>query len=248
MNIKSIALTVLNIVLCSALLYAADDNLFKRNNPDGLKYEFARSFITSIGYLEVVEKRWKKSDAIKNKGDESGFIQWNFDRLAKDNMDLRVAKNYMVKYFSIANPLMRKVVDSYAYSCDQLIDLNHRERELWEQLRSIKKENNLNAIEDKKFVEAQEKLAVERKSMMRGIVEVSVLMSKVLLSEDVKEKQVRKRLALTSNERDKLIKKLDTFAGDNLDWGMKPGQTFLQGAEATIREMLEDPTYVSADE
>ena len=143
---------------------------------------------------------------------------------------------------------MLKVVDSYIDACDKLIALNHQERELWNQLSRIKKENKLGAVEDQEFVKAQEKLDTDRKPIMRGIVEVSVLMSKVLFSEDVKEKQVKKRLALTSNERDKLIRKLDTFAGNNLDWGMKPGQTFLQSAEANIREVLEDPTYVSADE
>ena len=83
---------------------------------------------------------------------------------------------------------------------------------------------------------------------MQDIVENSVLMTKVLFSEHVDPSKLTKRLAITSDERDKLIEKLDEFAKENLDWGLKPGQTFIQAAEASIREVLEDPLYVSADE
>ena len=243
----------LTFILCSVVFGAAtvraDDALFKKNNPDIFKYEFASSFIISMGYLEKVDERWKKAEKAKEENDEAGYIQWNLDRLSRDNMDLRVAKNYLVKYFNVGNPLIRKVVDSYAYSCDQLIELNRQERDLWSRMHP---ENNEGESPDdekvKEFVDEQESLALDRKSIMQAFLETSILMTKVLLSEDNKEKQALKRLALTTNQRDRPIKKLDAFAGDNLDWGMKPGQTFLQGAEANIREILEDPAYQSADE
>jgi hypothetical protein len=248
MNIK-----FLTLILCSVLIGAAtaraEEDLFKRNNPDIFKYEFASSFIISMSYLEKVDERWKKADKVKTENDEAGFIQWNLDRLSRDNMDLRVAKNYLVKYFNVGNPLIRKVVDSYAFSCDQLIELNRRERDLWSRMHP---DNNEGASPDetkaKEFLDEQASMALDRKSVMQNFVETSILMTKVLLSEDTKEKQVRKRLALTTNQRDRLIKKLDAFAGENLDWGMQPGQTFLEGAEANIREVLEDPAYQSADE
>ena len=213
-----------------------------------MKYDFARSFIIGFGYLNAMDQRSEKSKEIKAKGNDIAFIQWNLDRLAKDNMDLRVAKNYVTKYFNVPNHLMRKVIDSYAYACDGLIALNLEERELWDQIHQVRKKGAVSPEQDQEFVKSQEKLADRRKVVMRSIVEVSVLMTKVLFSEDVHEKQVKKRLALTLKERDNLIRKLDTFAGDNLDWGIKPGQTYVRGAEATIREVLEDPTYLSADE
>jgi hypothetical protein len=248
MRIRSVVLVLFNVFLSSTLLYASQDNVFKQNNPDGMKYDFARSFIIGFGYLNSVDQRFEKSKEIKAKGNEMAFIQWNLDRLAKDNMDLRIAKNYVTKYFNVPNRLMRKVIDSYAYACDGLIGLNLKERELWNQMHQVKKKGDVSAEQDQEFVKSQEKLADHRKVVMRSIVEVSVLMTKVLFSEDVQEKQVKKRLALTLKERDNLIRKLDTFAGDNLDWGIKPGQTYVHGAEATIREVLEDPTYLSADE
>ena len=41
--------------------------------------------------------------------------------------------------------------------------------------------------------------------------------------------------------------KLDTFASGNMDWGLKAGQTTIQGCVAALREVLEDPLYKSSE-
>ncbi len=248
MNRKIIVLFFCAFFLATALLHGEDVDPFKKYNPDGGKFEFARSYITSLGYLRGVETRWKKSDEVKKKDGEEKFVQWNIERLIMENMDTRIAKNYMTKYFRIPNALMRKVVDSYMGVCDQLVELNRQEREKWEQFKGWKENGSFDAQKDQQFVKIQEDFAARRKEVMRGVVENAIFMTKVLLDENTKEKQVKKRLALTSQDREKLVRKLDTFAKDNLDWGMKEGQTFLQAAQASIREVLEDPAYLSADE
>lgn len=249
MNIKSIILVVCLFFAASAApLSRADEMIFKKNNPDIMKYDFSRSYIASFSYLHSLDIRLEEAKTAKSKGTDLDFIQWNLDRLGKDNMDLRIAKNYVAKYFSVPNPLMRKVIDTYAYSCDQLIELNLQERSLWKQMYEANKNGGVSPEQDQDFVKSQGELADKRKEAMRSIVESSVLLTKLMLSENMKEKQIKKRLALTSRERDRLIRKLDSYAGDNLDWGMKPGQTYLQGAVATIREVLEDPTFLSADD
>ena len=226
----------------------AEDGIFRANNPDGVKYEFARSFIASMAFLDAVEKRLTDSGENVNALDERKVMKWNLDRLARDNLDLRVAKNYMVKYFNAGNTLMRKVVDTYALTCDEWIAINHKERELWNQWPRMRKVDEDGNVDLKEFLRMQEDIAIERKSAMRKLVETAVLVTKVLLSEDVTEKQVKKRLALTFNQRERLIKKLDSYAGENLDWGMRPGQTFVQSAQAVVREVLEDPAYLNVDE
>lgn len=247
MKIKSLILLVCAFFLVVSPL-CAENNPFKVNNPNGVKYEFARSFIASMSYFESVDKRQREAGVPKNASDEKNIQKWNLDRLAKDNLDLLVAKNYMVKYFNAGNALIRKVVDMYAVACDELVALNHRERELWLQWPKMQGRDEQGNIELGEFRDAQAVLSDERKTALRKIVETAVLMTKVLLNEDVREKQVRYRLALTQNQREKLIRKLDDFAGDNLDWGMKPGQTYLQSAQAVVREVLEDPTYLNVDE
>jgi hypothetical protein len=227
---------------------AEESGAFKKYNPDGMKYEFARSYIASLGYLNSIDQRWKKSPDIKKKNSEDKFIAWNIERLNQDNMDIRIAKNYMIKYFSTTNLLMRKVTDSYVYSCDQLIGVNLQERQAWEDLKAFRERKKFDAAKEKQFIAYQEILAADRREAMKEIVASSVLMTKVLLSENTREKDVKKRLVLSTEQREKLVSKLDSYAKDNLDWSLKPGQTFVQAAEASVREVLEDSFYLSADE
>jgi hypothetical protein len=243
-----LVLVMLGLAVVPSVSRAEESGAFKRYNPDGMKYEFARSYIASLAYLNSVDARWKKSTDIKKKNPEEKFITWNIERLVYDNMDIRVAKNYMTKYFRTDNLLMRKVTDSYVYACDQLIEVNRQERDLWESLKKLKETKSFNAVKEKTFIADQESLSVRRREGMKGIVSSSVLMTKVLLSENTREKDVKKRLALSSEQREKLVDKLDTYAKDNLDWSLKPGQTFVQAAEASVREVLEDSFYLSADE
>jgi hypothetical protein len=247
---KKISFLVLAFLICACpvISRAEDSGAFKKYNPDGIKYEFARSYIASLAYLNSVDQRWKKSEEIKKKGTPDKFILWNQQRLVSDNMDIRVAKNYMTKYFIAKNRLMLKATDTYVYACDQLIDINRQERTLWENAKTLKDSQQFDAAAEKKFLSEQEDLALRRKEAMRGVVSSSVLMTKVLLSEDTREKDIKKHLAISAEEREHLLGKLDSYAKDNLDWSMKPGQTFMQAAEASVREVLEDSFYLSAGE
>lgn len=245
---SSLILTILLCVGAALPLARAQENLFKQNNPDIEKYDFTRSYIASFAYLQSLDKRLKESENMNSRGNVFNFIQWNLDRLGKDNMDLRIAKNYVAKYFTVPNPLMRKVIDTYVYSCDQLVSLNLEERNLWQKMYGVNKQGKVSPEQDREFMKKQGEISAKRKTAMVSLTESAALLTKLMLSENTKDKQAKKRLALTAKERDRLLRKLDTYAGDNLDWGMKPGQTYLQGAVAMIREVLEDPTYLSADD
>ena len=37
------------------------DSEFKKNNPDGNKYEFARSYISALSYFYAINQRWEKN-------------------------------------------------------------------------------------------------------------------------------------------------------------------------------------------
>ena len=55
-------------------------------------------------------------------------------------------------------------------------------------------------------------------------------------------------MAITAQERQKLLDKLDSFGKDSLDWGLKSGQSPLEGSIAVIREILEDSIWISIDD
>jgi len=128
---------------------------------------------------------------------------------------------------------------------DQLLLLNSRERGLWQGLFSFKIKKEPADFSEDDFIVKQLGLALEKKETAKSLVTASMLVQKVLLSSRRCESDACQELALTQDEREKLTKKLDSFAEGNLDWGLKPGQTSLQGCIAALREVLEDPLYIS---
>jgi len=90
-------------------------------------------------------------------------------------------------------------------------------------------------------------LELQRKEADKNIIQASVLMTKVLIS-DKNENGKGHLLAISAQQRQKLLDKLDSFGSDNLDWGLKSGQSTLEASIAVIREILEDSLWVSIDE
>lgn len=226
--------------------YGLPQSEFSRNNPDVQKYEYARSFIASLTYIKSVHERWHRSDpAKKYEGSKDVTLMRGFlSYLIKDNTDLRVAKNYLVSYLQSPNSLIRKSADTFILGCNTVIAINDKEKEIWDQWNAVKANNLGTRTNETAFLNAQEELALKRKEAFKLIIQSSLLLSKVLRSERNKDEN-GKLLAITDTQRQKLIKYLDEIGRKNLDWGLKPGQSFQQASVAIIREILEDPIYKS---
>jgi hypothetical protein len=211
---------------------------FQNNNPDIKKYEFARSYITALGYLKDIDDRWNKQVTL---------IKASINDLAQDNADLRIVKNYLVKYLDSPNKLIRKTADMVVAACEREIAVNDQEKTLWEKWYDLKNAGQASAAKQIDFDKAQHTLALKRKDSDKDIVQASVLLTKVLMS----DKNINgrgHRLAITSKQRQKLLDRLDAFGHDTLDWGLKPGQRTLEASIAAIREILEDSIWISIDE
>jgi len=240
---------VLLVLLCFACPVHAAESDFKRSNPDVDKYPFARDFIMSLGYYGRVNLRLKEEEKAKAAGEfktDTVLIRKFIENRTLDNTELRIARNYLTKYSSSRNVFIRKVADQAAAAYDQLLTFNSQERELWLEFYRFKTKNDPANYNEEDFVARQVSLALQKKEAAKSLLTVSVLVRKALLSSQRCETDACKELALTQEERDKLVKKLDTVANDNLDWGLKAGQTTLQGCVATLREVLEDPLYKSS--
>jgi hypothetical protein len=244
------AMSKLFIYLISALLVfpslsSAQEgvNEFKKNNPDGQKYEFARSYISALRSFHSINERWKKNSPKKrSKGDDVKMIRWSLEYLALDNSDLRVAKNYMIRYLSSPNALMRKTADTLIVACDQGIELNNKQKDLWQDWLTKKAGKGLTKNDERSFVQAQLSIENKRKESNKSIINASNLMVKVLLS-DVNSDDKGYKLAISQKQRDALLDKLDSYGKHILDWGIKPGHNTLDASITIIREVLEDPVY-----
>ena len=77
-----------------------------------MKYEFARSYITALSYMKDINDRWEKNAPKKLFADQKNkMILATLNDLALDSSDLRIIKNYLLKYMTSPNMLMRKVAD-----------------------------------------------------------------------------------------------------------------------------------------
>ncbi len=240
-------LTVL--LLAAALLpraQAADD--FSRNNPDILKYAFARSYITSLSYMKDIHSRWHRNQPRKMfLGQKQKLILATINDLSLDSSDLLIIKNYLSPYLTSPNKLMRKVADMVVVNISQEIDVNHDEKALWQRWYDLNTAAKPTRRQEAQFVREQYRLEMQRKEADKNIIQASVLMTKVLISAQNKNSKGH-LLAVTAKERQSLLDILDSYGSDNLDWGLKSGQSTLEGSIAVIRETLEDPLWTSIDE
>ena len=226
--------------------YAEDD--FSKNNPDIKKYEFARSYISALSYMKDINDRWGKNAPKKLFADQKDkMILATLNDLAYDSSDLRIIKNYLLKYLLSPNMLMRKVADIVVVATNREIAINNDEKALWQKWYDLNKSGQATRPKEVEFVKDQYSLELRRKEADKNIIQASVMMTKVLMSDKNKNDKGH-LLAITAQQRQKLLDKLDSFGGDTLDWGLKSGQSTLAGSIAVIREILEDSIWISIDE
>ncbi len=239
-------LPLLVLPICPATSWAGDD--FKINNPDIKKYEFARSYITALGYLKNIDRRWEKNNPKTiYKGKDEEIIKASINYLALGNAELRIAKNYLSPYLSSGNAMLRKVADGFILACDENIRINEEEHNVWDQWAYLRKSGLGTRNNETVFNDTQKSLSLRRKENDKAIIQTTILMTKVLRSADNKDENGH-LLAITQEQRKKLLIKLDSYGKDVLDWGIKPKQRTLNASIAVIREILEDSIWTAIDE
>lgn len=228
---------------------AEGESLFKKYNSDIGKYEFAKSYIIGLGYYSRVSGRLAREDVDLSKGISAErspkMIQMLIDGRTLDNTEIRIARNYLGKYKTSPNGLIRQVAIDAMAAYDRLLEISTRERELWLALARVKTSGGGQDLKEEDILHQQVGLAGQKKEVAKDLIKASLRLRVVLLSAAQCENEQCKKLALTREERNKLVDKLDVFARDVIDWGTKAGQTTLQACIASIREVLEDPLYAS---
>ncbi|NTV29724.1 MAG: hypothetical protein HGA80_06565 [Candidatus Omnitrophica bacterium] len=242
---RSILLFILSVFLATGPV-AAQETSFKQFNPDVDKYEFAKSFISSLGYYARVSGRLALEDkaAVESRTDIRS-IRACIDHRTLDNTDLRIARNYLVRYFKSSNGLIRRVAIDSVATYDRLIGMSVQERTLWQEFEDSRLGGRASSFDEVGFGSKQVLLARDKKEIAKELILQANFVTKVLLSSERCATEDCKELALTQGERYRLAKKLDSLSEGNLDWGVKPGQSTVQACMAILREVLEDPVYSS---
>ncbi|MFH0753475.1 MAG: hypothetical protein V2A70_02775 [Candidatus Omnitrophota bacterium] len=222
------------------------DQPFKQLNPDIDKYAFAKSFVSSLSYYG---RMYQRLTAEKEFGDtffeDVKVLKTLIDDRTRDNADLRVAKNYLIKYASTPNMLIRKVAYDLAVAYENHILVSYKERQMWQAYYKFKSAGLPRDLNVDEFKRQMEGLARDRKGAALAVLEQVMMFKKVILSAERCLDENCEELALTQKERLRLVDMLDAFARENMAWGMKAGQGTFEAAIASVREVLEDPVYVS---
>ena len=198
--------------------------------------------------MKDIDDRWDKNAPKKLFAHQKEkMIKATLNDLALDSSDLLIVKNYLLKYLMSPNELMRKVANIVVVATNKEIAINHEEKILWEKWYDLNAAGQATRPKEIDFVKTQYAMELQRKEADKNIIQASVLMTKVLISEKNKNGKGH-LLAITAQERQQLLDKLDSFGSDTLDWGLKPRQSTLEGSIAIIREILEDSSWISIDE
>ncbi len=222
---------------------------FKRFNPDGQKYAFVKDYIQSLKYLHDIEERLDKMDPTTfNILDGEDKFNELKNILNKDNINLRIARNIMRKYQTSENRLILKVVNIFMNLCDEQVAFNQKEKVLVDDLLSASRAGSMKLYyQNVKFQDGQNALANQRKDSLGKLLESSLLVAKVLVSNTTDEHGKFIKLGITKEERKKLLSNIADFKGKEFKGQLRQGQSFLGGGIVTIRNLLEDKTWKSLD-
>lgn len=235
-------------VFSCAFSFAEDHADFIKNNPDGQKYDFIRTYLTALNYLYMNETRQSKRDFTNIQGTSKEKNDQYFRELMRDNINIRTSRNLMKPYFSAGNPLMVKATDIFYQVCDEQAKLNDEEMELIKKETPVKTKIDPNHLPEKNdSVQAplDEYIVLNnrRKESLQKLLEASLLAAKVLISNKTDQEGDLVVLGINKEERKKLLLKTDIFRGSGYEGEMREGQSFLEASVASIRDVLKDPSW-----
>ena len=131
MNQFRVLFIFMSLFFLSPTVFGQEMDPFHKYNPDIQKYEFARSYITSLKYFDNITQRWKnKNPREEFSNNEEAMMQAYVEYLSLDNTDLRIIKNYNIKYLAGQNALIHAVADRLITLCEKLVDINQKEKSL----------------------------------------------------------------------------------------------------------------------
>ncbi len=221
---------------------------YQEYNPDGKKYEFVRSYINGLSYIykNNIQNEANNELSFEYLENASNLIKLR-DNLVMNNINLRIARNFVKKYNTSENGLILKVTDAFVKLCDGLIEINEKNKVFYNSLYEKSLESSSHWLDRKEIVDWQQSVNTQRKELLMSLLESSMLVTKVLVSSETDGYGELSYLALTNNQRYNLLMLLDGFQGEEYQGELREGQSFLGGSIAVIREVLENNNYTVLD-
>lgn len=237
---KIFSLMILMILACVTIVQAADLHYFDKdkliqNNPDGKKFQFVNTYIKALKYLHKNEER---SKITINEGSGIENLTYFRKQLAKDNVNLRIARNLLENYKTPDNPLILKVAHDFMEVCNQQVQINNDQGELLRIFTTIEEGQN-GYVNREEFFSRFSVYEEMRKDTFRQLLQASMLISKVLISNKTDSYGDLYAYGITSQQKTRLLDSIGDFYQDIYSGDLRTGQTFIQASFAAIRNSLE---------
>ena len=246
MNCTFFLIIFLNLVLLPIPSHAqvTDSQKFIKYNPDGKKYEFVKNYLISLTYLKKNAQRSQNPpEFISEEFEKGDFFKALMEDLVRDNINLRIARNFVKKYQIPENKLILKATNLFMQVCDEQISINNKERKYIGKVSQKQSNEGLEDVDRKRFADKLLSLSLERKESLRSLLEASMVINKLLISNQIDDYDEFVMLGVTEEEREKLVLQLDEFNEDSFQGEIRQGQTFLQGSVSVLREVLSDESW-----
>lgn len=220
--------------------FYGDVDKFQAYNPDVNKYNFVRAYLNALTYLKINEEREKRGleDFSLTKKYEQALKE-----IEKDITNLRIAKNLLTNYLSSENKMIAKATDTFIIFCQGQVDLNGEEAGMINELFTAQKNGQMEDFNKSDFEQKRVSLNQRRRQSKDLLLESSTFVTKILVSGKADRFGQFVSLGITEKEREKLLKKINVFKGDEYVGEIKVGQSFLQTSVKMIRNMLEDSSW-----
>jgi len=226
----------------------SESEQYQKYNLDEKKFEFVRDYLNGLMYIkENIARREKITPVSLFDFTDVKKISSYVDHLIWDNINLRIARNYLKKHLNSKNGLILKSGLVFTNACNTHIDLNNREKDILEQIYKTQVKGTLKDAQKEQFADELKRLSAARKEASKELLEASVLVSKILISNQTDKFGEFFMLGISSAERERLIKKLNAFVGKKYVGEIREGQSVLEASIAVIRGILEDMSWQTVD-
>lgn len=218
-------------------------------NPDINKYEFMKAFLHSLSDVSSAIERFKEVDNQSNKNDIQSTIDlmkvtkrssFDYERAASQVEDFSTSKNELI---ALAATSLRDRYRSHIKLNDEMI-------KMYEEMYSSEAMNNPEKINVGKLMSRQGDLAAKHEEFMRSLMQTSLFLSQILISEKPDTEGKMSILGITSGQKQDLIKDLEMVFGEKVKIGMKmakPGLNYFDSCGAILYEVLALKNFKTLD-
>lgn len=221
-------------------------------NSDIDKFEFAQAFIRSLAQVASMLSRLK--GGLPENTQYIDEVEMNvafMKNLRRGNDNLTLAINFISPFKNSKNKLIGTAVDNIEAVYKRLIELNYASINQLEVLYGPEVQNHPEEFDQGKFMRQSSEIAAAQDQAMDLLMWASVLVTNIVVSEHPDKEGKMSILALTKDQREKLLEELSIAFDDKIKVGFSGASnnlSYFESSGAILYQTLALTGFKSIDE